>query len=236
MNSDRRDFMRRATIWSAAMTGAGVLLRCGEGRDMQEQTKEAGAEISAPEDLMREHAVLNRILLVYEEGIRRVRAKEDLPPEVFQKPAALVRRFVEDYHERLEERFIFPPFEDHQQLVDVVTVLRQQHDAGRQLTDLILRTARPEEFHRPEALDRVLRACEAFIRMYRPHEAREDTVLFPALYQVIGEKEIRELGERFEEEEHRLFGEEGFPETVEEVATIEKQLGIYDLAQFTPAS
>ena len=27
-------------------------------------------------------------------------------------------------------------------------------------------------------------AVEAFIRMYRPHEAREDTVLFPALHKV----------------------------------------------------
>lgn len=36
------------------------------------------------------------------------------------------------------------------------------------------------------------------------------------------------------EKEHRVFGEEGFQKTVEGVAAIEKQLGIYDLAQFTP--
>ena len=68
--------------------------------------RDAGEDISAPEDLMREHGVLNRILLVYEEGLRRLRVGEDMPPEVFHKPAALVRRFVEDYHEKLEEKFI----------------------------------------------------------------------------------------------------------------------------------
>lgn len=69
--------------------------------------------------------------------------------------------------------------------------------------------------------------------MYRPHEAREDTVLFPALHKIVPANRLKELGEQFEKEEDRLFGEEGFEKTVDQVATIEKQLGIYDLAQFT---
>jgi hypothetical protein len=44
-------------------------------------------DVGATEDLMREHGVLNRILLIYEEGLRRLRAKEDVPPSVFHKPA-----------------------------------------------------------------------------------------------------------------------------------------------------
>ena len=47
-------------------------------------------------------------------------------------------------------------------------------------------------------------------------------------------KAVKELGEQFEKEEHRLFGEEGFEKTVEEVAAIEKQLGIFDLAGLKP--
>ena len=37
-----------------------------------------------------------------------------------------------------------------------------------------------------------------FNRMYAPHEAREDTVLFPALHQVLSAKELASLGEQFE--------------------------------------
>jgi hypothetical protein len=69
--------------------------------------------------------------------------------------------------------------------------------------------------------------------MYRPHEAREDTVLFPALPTVFTLKQLKDLGEQFEKEEDRLFGDEGFEKTVDQVAGIEKQLGIYELAQFT---
>src|SRR5438270_488454 len=87
---------------------------------------------------------------------------------------------------------------------------------------------------RPSPGRELTEACQAFIRMYRPHESREDTVLFPALNKVVSAKQIKDLGEQFEKEEDRLFGDEGFEKNVEKVAAIEKQLGIHDLAQFTP--
>jgi hemerythrin-like domain-containing protein len=92
----------------------------------------------------------------------------------------------------------------------------------------------PDQFRKEDARKEVVRSVEAFIRMYRPHEAREDTVLFPALHRIVPAKQLKELGEQFEKEEDKLFGEEGFEKTVEQVAAIEKQLGIHDLAQFTP--
>jgi hemerythrin-like domain-containing protein len=226
---------RRAFLISASALGVAVvtpttreLLAADESKEKHEE-----AEISAPEDLMREHGLLNRILLIYEEGVRRMRNREEVAPEIIQKPAELVRKFVEDYHERLEEKFIFPKFEKKKKHVELVTTLRQQHQAGRVLTDHIIRAAPAMRLGSP-TLNEVGRACEAFIRMYRPHEAREDTVLFPALYEIISATEVKELGEQFEDQEHRLFGKSGFEENVEKVAVIEKQLGIYDLTKFTP--
>ena len=70
--------------------------------------------------------------------------------------------------------------------------------------------------------------------MYRPHEAREDTILFPAIRSIVSKHEFNSLGEDFEKREHQLFGQGGFEVFVDKVARIEKQLGIYDLAQFTP--
>jgi hypothetical protein len=70
--------------------------------------------------------------------------------------------------------------------------------------------------------------------MYEPHEAREDTVLFPALHELVTPHEFGALGEDFEKKEHQLFGEDGFERMIDTVASIEKRLGIYDLGQFTP--
>lgn len=196
--------------------------------------KEDEAEVSPAEDLMREHGLLNRILIIYEEGIRRLRAKEEMPPEAFQSAAKLVRTFVEDYHEKLEEEHLFNQFIARKQLVGLVETLKKQHQAGRKLTEAILVDSTPANFIKGPNQNKLISAVESFIHMYRPQEAREDTVLFPSLSKVFSAKELKELGEQFEEKEEKLFGEEGFLKVVDEVAGIEKQLRIDDLNHFTP--
>jgi hypothetical protein len=72
-------------------------------------------EVSPPEDLMREHGVLKRILLIYGEAIRRIEAEQDLPPEPLAESAKIIRQFVEDYHEKTGRRFPFPAFQKSEQ-------------------------------------------------------------------------------------------------------------------------
>ena len=233
MRSNRRQFLVKATgIGACSMACWTPAVLAGD--DKKEKKEQPEEEVGAAEDLMREHGVLNRILLIYEEGLRRLRSKEEISPDAFHKPAELVRKFVEDYHEKLEENFIFPEFEKRSKMVELVKILRDQHQAGRRVTDVILRAATADRFPQEDARKELVAACRGFIRMYRPHEAREDTVLFPALHKIVPAKQLKDLGEQFEKEEDRLFGEEGFEKTVAEVAVIEKQLGIYDLSQFAP--
>jgi hemerythrin-like domain-containing protein len=171
---DRRLFLQTTATLGLVTFGPGLVpLRADDKKDKPEE------EVAAAEDLMREHGVLNRVLLIYEEGLRRLRHKEEVTPELFHKTAALVRKFVEDYHEQLEECFIFPEFEKQKKLTDLTKVLRKQHQAGRDVTDVILREAVADRFRNEDNRKALAAAVEAFIRMYRPHEAREDTVLFP---------------------------------------------------------
>ena len=187
-------------------------------------------DVDAPEDLMREHGLLNRVLLIYEEILRRIQAKQGFDPALLKTSAEIIRDFIENYHEKLEEDHLFPRFRKAGKLVDLVDTLQAQHAAGRALTARILQSGTA-----PSSADAALSSdLRAFIRMYRPHEAREDTMLFPALRSIVSEHEFDALGEDFERKEHELFGKEGFEGEVEKVAGIEKQLGIYELAQFTP--
>jgi hemerythrin-like domain-containing protein len=190
--------------------------------------------VTAPEDLMKEHGVLNRCLLIYEEGLRRLREKEDVPPTVFNHTARLVRKFVEEYHEKNEEKYIFPVFEKARKLTDLVETLKTQHKAGRRVTDEIIRLSSPDQFRDASNRTRIVTLTHSFIRMYRPHESREDTVLFPALRTILTPKQVSALGDRMEEDEHKVLGDEGFEKSVAQVESIEKALGIYDLKQFTP--
>jgi hemerythrin-like domain-containing protein len=202
----------------------------------KEKHEEGEEEVTPPEDLMREHGVLKRIMLVYDEILRRMQAKQDFPPEALADAAGMVRSFVEDYHEKLEEDYLFPRFEKANKLVDLVKVLRAQHQAGRRVTDVILQRANASALRDSDNVARVTTAMREFNRMYAPHEAREDTVLFPAFRGIVSGNEYDSLGEDFEKKENELFGHEGFERMVDKIAGIEKKLGIYDLAQFTPKS
>ncbi|MEV0228288.1 hemerythrin domain-containing protein [Nonomuraea sp. NPDC050786] len=220
---------------SAMLTGCGTAQQAGSAATStpppdQEQAQEV--PVTPPEDLMREHGVLKRVLLIYREGIRRINAGEQVPQPALHAGAGIIQTFIEEYHERLEERYVFPRLVKAGKLTDTVSVLLQQHQRGRVLTGRILNaTAKPT----PRQARRDLVAnMAAFIRMYEPHEAREDTVVFPAMRDVIPPKEFVRMAETFEDEEHRRFGAAGFTGIVTQVADIEKTLRIYDLSQFTP--
>jgi hypothetical protein len=68
--------------------------------------------------------------------------------------------------------------------------------------------------------------------MYEAHAAIEDTIVFPAWKKVLSPRELDQMGDRFEDIEHRTFGKDGFDDAVGEVAAIEKRLGS-DLAAMT---
>ena len=76
----------------------------------QPNAEKHGQEVGATEDLMREHGVIRRVLVVYREAAGRLRsASPAVPPDALQRAAKLMRTFGEDYHEKqLEEAHIFP--------------------------------------------------------------------------------------------------------------------------------
>jgi len=164
----RRVFLRSGIILSSAALGGVGLLHGAE----EKKGKEKEAEVGPPEDLMREHGVLKRVLLIYGEVLRRIDTKQDFPPEAVADAARIIRSFVEDYHEKLEEDFLFPRFEKANLLVDLVKVLRTQHQAGRQVTDVTMRFANLQSLKNESERGQLSASMQQFIRMYNPHEAR----------------------------------------------------------------
>lgn len=231
MISDRRRFVRDALATTLAVVGGYVVALPRAGAD-EDEGKGAGQEkeVGPTEDLMREHGVLRRVLLIYEETLRRMSTHETIPGNPFLSGANLIRHFIQDYHERNEEQYVFPPVQGlfTEPGIDLPILLRQ-HQAGRKLIDMIIHIA-GERADDP----RLVEPVTDFIRMYRAHTAREDTVIFPALLKQLSDKQLDDIGERFEESEKKLFGEEGFTRTVFEVVQQEKSLGIYDLSHYTP--
>jgi hemerythrin-like domain-containing protein len=236
---DPRD-TRRAFI---ALAGGGTLAIACRNRKGKEaaaprastQPAEIELDVSATEDLMREHGVIRRVLVVYREAALRLRTKPaSAPPEALYKAATLIRTFGEDYHEKqLEEAHLFPALKKAGgagAAASDIDALVAQHQRGREITDYVL--AVTQKAVGVGATEPLARTLEAFARMYEIHAAHEDTIVFPAWKKALSPKQLDEMGDLFEDIEHKTFGKDGFDDAVAQIAAIEKSLGI-DLDSLT---
>jgi hemerythrin-like domain-containing protein len=188
-------------------------------------------DVGAVEDLMREHGVLRRAILVFRESAGRLRQGAAVDSSALLQTAHLFRSFGEEYHERkLEEAHIFPAVrKGGGQAASYVQVLIDQHNRGREIIDYVLGSAgKAAATGTPLAT-----ALEQFELMYANHAAREDTIVFPAWKAALGEKGVEEMGEKFEEIEKQQFGGDGFDQAVKQIGQIEAALGFSGLKQFT---
>ncbi len=233
---DRRIFLSKAGTIALGCVFAPVALGAQQPLTSavpKSDKEDGGDEVTPSEDLMREHGVLRRVLLVYEEFVRRLDSRGGIDSKLLISATDIVKNFVEDYHEKQEEDFVFPRLQKAGKQIELVSILLQQHAAGRVVTQKT-RTLVNAGKMKPSTQAELKNYLQSFIRMYRPHAAREDTVLFPAFSSILTRNEYDSLGEQFEKNETKMFGEGGFEKFVDQVESIEKELGIYDLRQFTP--
>jgi hemerythrin-like domain-containing protein len=225
---------RRAfVVASGACLGMAALM--GPAAVLAASPKEAPTmEVTPTEDLMREHGVLRRLMLIYDDLAARLKQGAEFPLAALTGATGLVQRFIQDYHEKDEEDYLFTRFNKAGKMVDLVKTLWQQHEAGRRVTAHIKELSSTADLKKPADRQRTAELLLSFNRMYRPHAAWEDTVLYPAFRSVLAAKDFVALGEVFEDKEQKLFGKNGFEKIVAEVAALEQQLGLYNLAQFTP--
>jgi hemerythrin-like domain-containing protein len=192
-------------------------------------------QVTATEDLMREHGILRRALLVYQESAVKLRQDATaFPAEALEKTAQLFRVFGEDYHEkRLEEVYIIPTIKNAPGgTAAYADVLLAQHTRGREITDYLLSVSKADRISTSQ-VEPLAKTLESFVRMYEHHAALEDTVVFPAWKAATGEQEFDELSEKFEEIETQMFGADGFESALKRMEEIEASLGLANLDMFT---
>jgi hemerythrin-like domain-containing protein len=209
-----------------------------EDIDLVDSDTEKKTEISPTEDLMREHGVLHRILLIYKEVLKYLKGQkvnnEINIYYIIYNAAVIAKQFIEDYHQKLEEEYVFPELLQCHKYTGLITTLRKQHDTARNLTENILDFSSVKNTYYFNSIPQLIELLSLYINMYDPHTTREDTVIFPAFHESVSPEEFNKLGDRFEEAEEEKFGEDGFKKIVDEVAKIEKMLGIYNLSHYTP--
>ncbi|MFZ2013331.1 MAG: hemerythrin domain-containing protein [Nocardioides sp.] len=221
--------------------GVGLLVGAGAGAAVGRATAQTSPLDGLPrfpspgEELMTEHGVLKRVLLAYRAISTRLGKAERVPREALVDAAQIVADYVESFHEGLEEAYVFPRVAAHAAYTGVVETLLAQHDRGRHLTSEILVLAASDS-SRPSAREPLRARLDAFVTMYEPHEAWEDTVIYPALRALTPSRTLDELAARFADLEAGRYSDLALARILERVEGVEQQLGIGDLASFTAPS
>jgi len=89
--------------------------------------------------------------------------------------------FVQGHHEKLEEKYIFSKFHKAGKLADLTVILKRQHQAGKKVIEDIVAL---EKMQGPAEMKKIADCIHVFARMYRPHKACEDTIIFPAFHDI----------------------------------------------------
>lgn len=235
MQSPPPDPARRAAVAAigvAALGAVGGLAACAQ--PAAQPRNPAEPDVSATEDLMREHGVLRRLLVVYRgtAGLLRTAAPVDLA--ALGDAAELFRTFGEAYHESaLEEAHVFPMVQRAGgRAASLIDTLVAQHRRGREINEHLIAVAKSGRVATGQA-EPVARALESFARMYEMHAAIEDTVVFQAWRTALAPRALEEWSDRFEAIERETFKGDGFDLALERVAGIEQRLGLSDLARYT---
>ena len=242
-DSSRRELLRNSIALGVAglgVAGAMTLPLLGQPAAQEAKEEKKGGdkepEVTATEDLMREHGVIRRALLVYYEVIPKLRQNPgSVDAAALRQTAQLFRTFGEDYHERmLEEQHIFPLIRKQgAELTRYADILTAQHQRGREVTDYVLAVTNGGKISSAHA-EPLAKVFETFVLMYQNHAAREDTIVFPAWKKNFTDKQLDEVGDQFEDIEHKMFGKDGFEDAEKKISDIEGRLGFADLARFTP--
>src|SRR5207245_10876191 len=117
------DRSRRSMGWTAPLGGGALRLPAvllGQKKQGAEEGKE---EVTPTEDLMREHGLLKRILLIYDEVDARIAQQKEFPPDAVTNSAKIIRSFIEQYHEKLEKDYLFPRFCIHNLILTLYILL-----------------------------------------------------------------------------------------------------------------
>src|SRR3954468_17333822 len=99
------------------------------------------AAVSPNENLMHEHGLVTRVILIYKRAGQLLTANEKFDVGGVGEAAKLIARSIHGNHEVEEEEIMFPVVEKNADLKALTATLRGQHNAARALTAAIGKNA-----------------------------------------------------------------------------------------------
>jgi hemerythrin-like domain-containing protein len=220
---------RRFTYRPGAFLG--IFVQAAQARPSW--VSERSMSVSAPEALSREHAMLTRLMLAIDNVVDSAQEDKNTDLGPINSAANAIRQVVADHHMTFEEENVYPRMEQIDYLSSMTETLEGQHDDARAVNKMVLDLTRGGKIKGKSELDELTLLTKSFKDMITAHAAWEETVIFPAMYDLLSERDMDDINKKFMEAERRLLGNKGPVELYRTIDDIEEAAGTHDLSMFT---
>lgn len=214
---------------------AGNILHIGAYKPMKSKGEALEEKVATPiENLMKEHGIIMRILAIYDRVVSDEASGKALNVSAINRTTIICRDYIGKHHDACEERYIFPRFREANYIVEIINELHNQHVAALLITKQMSLLSSAGGSLDKNSTRKLTDYCTAISRMYRPHMAWEQTIVFPTFYDIVSMEYVRDIQKEMEAEEQQILGDTGFRGLVGRLSEIEKEVGTYDLRNYTP--
>lgn len=191
---------------------------------------ESSDVIPCIQDLMYEHSILVRILLIFEELIKKdIIFLENHNFRYINLLTKIIKIYIENHHEKMEEKYIFPQIRFNKK---IVTNLIIQHRLSNIITNkLILLTLNKHIYLKN--INKIIELLKLYITLYRKHENIENTEIFPEFLKNISKEKYKKYGEEMEKHEKKILKNLKVKHFIKFIEYVEKQLNISNISLFT---
>jgi hemerythrin-like domain-containing protein len=165
--------------------------------------------MKATDELMAEHRVIERVILVLENGALRLEKGQAVRPGLFIEATDFAKGFTDGCHHKKEEGVLFPAMVAHGMPGESgpIGVMLAEHEQGRALTRALRSAAQRLESGDQSAAQEVIANARGYSQLLRQHIMKEDRILFPMAGQVLPPGEQDRVADGFEKIDHEETGE-----------------------------
>ena len=158
------------------------------------------------EELMKEHRVIERMLVVVSKAADRLNAGQKVDRDVFVGAADFLKNFADRCHHGKEEKLLFVKMVERGVSGEVgpIAVMLREHEDGRAHVRKIaeLSSKEVDDRSRSELVNHV----KAYANLLGQHIQKEDKILYPMADQLLTSDDQDELEKGFLEVEEKVMG------------------------------
>ncbi|MFX1319161.1 MAG: hemerythrin domain-containing protein [Promethearchaeota archaeon] len=161
--------------------------------------------------LLDEHKLVERVFTIIEKARDKLQDKEEIPAPIFWKIVEFIRGYADVVHHSKEEDILFDTLRDHdtdlpEEVDRNIAVLIEEHIEALDIANEMHKSIR--EYHRgvPEGREKILKTVTDYLKLMQPHFKMEEEEVFPALVNVLSDKEKNMMKADFDRFDEILGG------------------------------